>query len=68
MDDFDNTIEKLGIVADKLSFCKSERLRKIGLRKIGFKDHSYLLIYRIVNDIVIVEGMYHELQDYENMF
>ncbi|MCR4611823.1 MAG: hypothetical protein K5644_07995 [Lachnospiraceae bacterium] len=33
-----------------------------------YDKHKYLLIYRIVNDVVIVEGMYHELQDYENSF
>ncbi len=66
MRDFDDTIELLKDQADHLEYCRSERLRKMGLRKIHFRKHRYLLVYRIKNDKVIVEGMYHELQDYEN--
>lgn len=66
MGDFDETIEILQDQADHLGYCRSERLRKMGFHKIHFKRHRYLLVYRIKNDKVIVEGMYHELQDYEN--
>ena len=31
-----------------------------------FDDTIYLFAYRIIDSKVIVEGMYHELQDYEN--
>lgn len=34
--------------------------------KIYFKRHRYLFVYRVKQDSVIVEGMYHELQDYED--
>ena len=67
MDDFDDTIGTLERVADTLGFCKSKRLKEMGLRKIGFARHRYLLVYRIKGNQVIVEGMYHELQDYENL-
>ncbi len=67
MDDFDDTIGTLERVADTLEFCKSKRLKEMGLRKIGFARHRYLLVYRIKGNQVIVEGMYHELQDYENL-
>ena len=66
MDDFDDTIGTLERVADTLGFCKSKRLKEMGLRKIGFARHRYLLVYRIKGNQVIVECMYHELQDYEN--
>lgn len=64
--DFDDTIEVLEEQAEHLGYCRSERLRKLGFRKIHLKRHRYLLVYRVKNDRVIVEGMYHELQDYEN--
>ena len=38
----------------------------MGLHKIGFENHRYLLVYRVKGSQVIVEGIYHELQDYEN--
>lgn len=66
MQDFDDTIEMLGEHADYFGYCRSERLRKLGFHKVHFKKHRYLLVYRVKNDRVIVEGMYHELQDYEN--
>lgn len=66
MQDFDATISSLEIQAESFEYCKSEGLRKQGFHKIHFQRHRYLLVYRVKKDRVIVEGMYHELQDYEN--
>lgn len=66
MQDFDDTIKMLEEQADCFGYCRSERLRKLEFHKVHFKRHRYLFVYRIRNDKVIVEGMYHELQDYEN--
>lgn len=66
MQDFDETIELLEEKADGFGYCRSERLRELGFHKIHFKRHRYLLVYRVKKDRVIVEGMYHELQDYDN--
>ncbi len=66
MRDFDTTIDILEEQAESFGYCKSERLRNQGFHKIHFRQHRYLFVYRIKRDSVIVEGMYHELQDYEN--
>jgi plasmid stabilization system protein ParE len=66
MDDYDDTIETLEKSAESFGYCNSERLRRLGFHKIHFRKHKYLFVYRISGDEVIVEGMYHELQDYEN--
>ena len=66
MDDFDDTIGKLEKMADTFGYCKSKRLKEMGLHRIGLAKHRYLFVYRINGNRVIVEGMYHELQDYEN--
>lgn len=66
MQDFDETIGILEMQAESFEYCKSERLRNLGFHKIHFRRHRYLLVYRLKQNIVIVEGMYHELQDYEN--
>ena len=66
MDDFDDTVGKLEKMADTFSYCKSDRLRELGLRKISLTKHRYLLVYRVTGSKVIIEGIYHELQDYEN--
>lgn len=64
--DFDDTIGILEEQASSFGYCRSERLRRLGFHKIRFQRHKYLLVYRVKIDRVIVEGMYHELQDYEN--
>lgn len=66
INDFGDTIEKLEKMAETFGFCKSKRLKEMGLHKVGFARHKYLFVYRIVDEKVIIEGMYHELQDYEN--
>ena len=66
MQDFDATINILEDQAESFRYCKSERLRNQGFHKIHFKRHRYLFVYRVKQDSVIIEGMYHELQDYEN--
>ena len=65
MQDFD-AINILEEHAESFGYCKSEHLRNQGFHKIHFKRHRYLFVYRVKLDNVIVEGMYHELQDYEN--
>lgn len=66
MEDFDYTVGQLKSKADVFGSCRDERLRAMGFRKLHFKSHRYLFVYRIQSDRVIIEGMYHELQDYEN--
>lgn len=66
MQDFDATINILEEQAECFGYCKSERLRNHGFHKIHFRRHRYLFVYRVTQNSVIVEGMYHELQDYEN--
>ena len=67
MDDFDDTVRKIKKKwLIHLIIVKSDRLRELGLRKISFAKHRYLLVYRVAGNRVIIEGIYHELQDYEN--
>ena len=41
-------------------------LRAKGYRTIHFKKHQYIMVYTIDGNVVYVEGIYHDLQDYEN--
>ena len=36
------------------------------LEKMADTRHRYLLVYRVIGSKVIIEGIYHELLDYEN--
>lgn len=66
LDDFDSIIESLTHIAGSLKICDNPRLRKLGYRRINFLKHRYFMLYRIVDNLVIVDNIFHELQDYEN--
>ncbi len=66
LNDYDATIESLKYVAGSLKLCDNPRLLQSGYRRINFLNHSYFMIYRIVDHVVFVDNIFHELQDYEN--
>lgn len=66
LNDYDATIECLKHVAGSLKFCDNPRLRQLDYRRINFLNHRYFMLYRIVDNVVFVDNIFHELQDYEN--
>ncbi len=66
LNDFDTTIESLKHVAGSLKLCENPKLRQLGYRRINFLNHRYFMLYRIVDQVVFVDNIFHELQDYEN--
>ena len=62
----ENTIERLSYMASGLKLC-DPRLRDLGYRTIHFKRHNYFMLYRIQDDMVYVDAIYHNLQNYENI-
>ncbi len=66
--DAKETKKRLSVVADSLKVCDNPLLAKYGYRKIRMQRHAFIMIYRIQAGTVIVDGMFHELQDYEGIF
>ena len=66
LNDYDATIESLKHVAGNLKFCDNPKLRQLEYRRINFLNHRYFMLYRIVDNVVIVDNVFHELQDYES--
>ncbi|MDO5154756.1 MAG: type II toxin-antitoxin system RelE/ParE family toxin [Eubacteriales bacterium] len=66
LNDYDATIESLKHVAGSLKLCDNPRLASLGYRRINFLSHRYFILYRIEDEVVIVDNIFHELQDYEN--
>lgn len=62
----ENTIERLSYMASGLKL-RDPRLRDLGYRTIHFKRHNYFMLYRIQDDMVYVDAIYHNLQNYENI-
>lgn len=67
LDDYDATIKSLKYVANNLRLCDNPRLSKLGYRRINFLNHKYFMLYRIEKNVVIIDNIFHELQDYENI-
>lgn len=67
-DDAKTTKAQLSDMADVLKLCDNPVLAEHGYRKIHFGKHDFIMIYRIDGNKAIVDGMYHELQDYEATF
>lgn len=66
LNDYDATIESLKHVAGSLKLCDNPGLRQLEYRRINFLNHRYFMLFRIVDNVVFVYNIFHELQDYEN--
>lgn len=65
LDDFDATVNSLSHVAGSLKQCENPRLKELGYRRMNFLTHRYFILYRLEGDVVFVDNIFHELQDYE---
>lgn len=66
LDDFEATKESLKYVAGSFKLCDNPRLKALGYRRINFLNHRYFMLYRIDDNVVFVDNIFHDLQDYEN--
>ena len=66
LDDFEATKESLKYVAGSLKLWDNPRLNQLGYRRINFLNHRYFMLYRIVDNVVFIDNIFHDLQDYEN--
>lgn len=66
LDDFEATIRTLEIAAGSLKPCDNIKLKELGYHRIHFLTHRYFMLYRIEGNLVFVDNIFHELQDYEN--
>lgn len=67
-DDMEETTARLSTVASSLKLCDHPRLRALGYRTIHFRRHKYFMLYKIAGSEAHVLGIFHDLQDYENIF
>ena len=63
-----DTRDQLAAAAGSLPYCNHPELRQMGYRIIGFRHHKYVMLYRVNGKTAYVDGIYHQMQDYENTF
>ncbi len=66
LDDLESTKETLSHVAASLKYCENPRLKDLGYRRIDFLNHRYFILYRLDDNVAIIDNIFHNLQDYEN--
>ena len=66
LDDFEKTKQILSVVAGSLSYCANSQLKRLGYKRLNFQHHRYFMLFRLVNNLAIVDNIFHELQDYES--
>lgn len=54
-------------MADSIKAYDNPILAKFGYGKMRFEKHRFLMVYRIQGNQVLVDGMFHELQDYDGI-
>ena len=67
IDDFETAIETLEISANAFAKCTEPPLAQHSYYKYHLEKHRYVLLYRISGKKVIIDRVYHELQDYQNL-
>lgn len=66
LSDFEATKQRLEKVAGSLKLCDNTRLKQLGYKRINFHSHRYFMLFRVVENMAIVDNIFHEMQDYEN--
>ena len=66
--DMKETKTKLSYLAESFKLCETPELAQFGYRIIFFQRHRYIMLYRVVGKYVYVDGVFHELQNYQNLF
>lgn len=66
INDFEATKINLSQAADSLKLCDNLKLKELGYRRINFSSHRYFILYRIEENTVFIDNIFHELQDFEN--
>ena len=61
IDDFETTINILTHAAESLKMCEKEHLKELGYRRINFMSHRYFMLYKVEEDTVFVDNIFHEL-------
>lgn len=66
LNDFVETKQELSTIAGSLKYCDNPRLKEYGYRRKNFRSHKYFMLYRIQKKTVIIDRIFHGLQDFEN--
>lgn len=64
LDDIESAFNTLETIPEAFAVCEDPYLSSKGYRKVVLKEHNYVLIYRLQDDIVQVSGIFHFRENY----
>ena len=64
LDDVEKAYTELEFMAESLAFCEDPILSARGFRKIRLEHHDHVVLYKVRGEIVTIEGVFHELENY----
>lgn len=64
--DYVQTRKSLQETAGSIQLCEDPDLARLGYRRINFKKHNYFLLFRIEDDKVYIDYIFHGLEDFRN--
>ena len=66
INDFSEVLSKLSHSAGSFKLCSNLKLKELGYRRFNFFRHDYFILYRIEENNVFIDKIFHFKQDYEN--
>ena len=66
LNDYEETLKELEVVAGSLKILENPKLSERGLRRINFRRHNYFILYFIEDDTAVVTNVFHSSEDFEN--
>lgn len=67
LDDFYEAVDTLEKSAGAFALYEEPELAQHGYIRYHLQKHRYILLYRLEEDNVFIDRVYHELQDYQNL-
>lgn len=67
LQDAEKAIQKLALAGSSLKICDEPELAQYGYRKMHFSSHRYIMLYTIKEKEILIDRIYHELEDYKNL-
>lgn len=64
--DYRKTLKRLGDIAGSIEDPPDKKLADRGLKKITFKSHDYVMLFRVKDDTAEVAKIFHTREDYQN--
>lgn len=54
--------------AHTMSFHQDENLKELGYRKISFKRHNYIFVYKLVGNTAQIQGFFNTRENFKKHF